>query len=409
MTSSLKESSIDALKHLRHQSHLLERSPSHLIQHEPRLYQAHQLADCPWPQTSEGQYARTFLTPLIQQGTSHYIENVHTDLCVCILEDIVLPVTINEAEYDNSYVCSPYSYFISYAKQSLDFLPNTWLYHPMHVLLRGLGSVFQKLHLNKVVSVNNWLYSTNLYPPLQSEQLLKIVQALQHSFPEHTIVFRSIDPCTNPTSYHALQQMGFDYIATRQIFFINPHQSPLFESRLFKSDVKLLKNSQYEVLDGQQIKEEEIPRLLELYHTLYIGKYSTLNPQFNANFLRLMLKQNLMHFKVLKKGGRIDGVVGYVERNGKMYCPFFGYDRQVPKEASLYRLLSTVLMLEAHERHLLFHQSSGASMFKKIRKGQECIEYTAVFYKHLPVKRQVPWRMLKTLYNSIGKFYMKRY
>ena len=116
-----------------------------------------------------------------------------------------------------------------------------------------------------------------------------------------------------------------------------------------------------------------------------------------------------MRFKALKKEGRIDGVVGFVERNGEMFCPFFGYDRSLPQELSLYRLLSTVLMLEADRRHLLFHQSAGASMFKKIRKAQSCIEYIAVDYRHLPFKRRIPWILLEKLCNSIGVIFMKRY
>lgn len=373
------------------------------------LYQAENLAECLWPQTRDGQYAQTFLIPLIKQGVAHYIENVQTELCVLKVDEIVLPITINQAEYNNSYVCSPYSFFISYARQSLDVLSQAWLCHLMDHVLKGLGKVLQQFHFNKVVIVNNWLYSTNLYPQLEPHQVRRIVEFLQHSFPDHAIVFRSIDPYTNPVCYHTLQQMECDYIATRQIFLIDPHATSLLESRIFKSDIKLLKNSGYELIGNQQLTERDIPRLLQLYRDLYIHKYSNLNPQFNENFLQLVLKHRLLNFKALKKEGRIDGIVGYVERDKKMYCPFFGYDRQAAKDPSLYRLLSTVLMLEACEHHLFFHQSSGASMFKTIRKAKGCIEYTAVFYKHLKMQRHFPWLMLKNLYNSVGMIYMKRY
>lgn len=378
-------------------------------QNDIALYEAKNLGDCLWPQTSEGQYARAFLSPLIQRGVANYIENVQTDLRVLIVGDTVLPITINEAEYENSYVCSPYSYFISYARDSLDVLSQAWLCNLMDRLLGGLGRALQQFHCNKVVVVNNWLYSTNLYPQLEPHQLKQIVQFLQHAFPNHAIVFRCIDPYTNPTCYYTLQQMSCEYIATRQIFFIRPDKSSLSETRLFKSDVKLLNKCEYEIIGNDQLTEEDIPRLLKLYRDLYIEKYSQLNPKFNESFLQLMLKHHLLNFRALKKDGRIDGIVGYVERNGTMYCPFFGYDGDVPKEKSLYRLLSTVLMLEAYERRLLFHQSSGASMFKTIRKAQACIEYTAVFYNHLKLQRHLPWIMLKNLYNSVGMIYMKRY
>ena len=122
-----------------------------------------------------------------------------------------------------------------------------------------------------------------------------------------------------------------------------------------------------------------------------------------------MLKKGLMHFKALRKEGRVDGIAGYVQRHGMMLCPFFGYDRTVPKEVGLYRLLSTVIMLEAQQSQLFFHQSSGASMFKQIRKASNCFEYTAVYHKHLSFRRKIPWVFLKGIYNTLGISYMKRY
>jgi hypothetical protein len=374
-----------------------------------KIYDAHSIETCPWPQSVEGQYAKKLLTPLIKNRVTPYISNVCTDLRVLIWDQLVLPITINDAEYDNSYVCSPYSYYISYAKESLSFLTNNGVYHAFNALLWGVAKIFKRYDLNKVVVVNNWLYSTNLYPPLQPEQLTTIVQFLQERFPDYAIVFRSVDSDTNPICYQTLQQIGFEYIASRQIFFIDPHHSTLFESRLFKNDLKLLKNSGYEIIDGDQLTEDDISRVLYLYQDLYIQKYSDLNPQFTEEYLRLLLKHHLMHFKGLKKDGRLDGIVGYVQRNGKMFCPFFGYDRSLPKETAMYRLLSTMLMLEAYDRHLLFHQSSGASTFKMIRKAHASIEYIAVSYRHLHMKRQFPWVILKKLCNSLGIMYMKRY
>ena len=410
MVSFLKIPAMNLLTHWKDPFSSIDLMPADNKQGKIALYDAHHLEHCPWDQTLNGHYAKAFLTPLIKTGVSQYIENIQTDLRALVIDEWILPVTINQAEYENSYVCSPYSYYISYAKNSLDlFLSQAWLRHSINGVLAGLGKILRQLEINKVVMVNNWLYSTNLYPQLQPQQLTRIVHFLQQLFPDYAIIFRSVDPYTNPVCYQTLQQMGFEYIATRQIFFIDPHASSFFESRLFKSDLKLLKNSEYEVIEGEQLTENDIPRLLELYRDVYIDKYSGLNPKFNSNFLRLALEEQLWTFKALKREGQIDGIIGYMQCDGKMYCPFFGYDRHVPKEKGLYRLLSTVLILEAYDRHLFFHQSAGASMFKKIRKAHSCIEYTAVFYKHLKIQRHIPWLILKNLYNSLGIIYMKRY
>lgn len=53
----------------------------------------------------------------------------------------------------------------------------------------------------------------------------------------------------------------------------------------------LLEQHGYEVLEGKQLTDEDIPRLLELYNALYLQKYSMYNPQFNERFFALALKK----------------------------------------------------------------------------------------------------------------------
>lgn len=373
------------------------------------LYDASNLDQCPWPKTEDGAYAKKCLTPLIEQGTPSYIRNVKTDLRVLVIGQVALPVTINESEYENSCVCSPYGHYISYARVSLALLPKNWFLPLLSGLLWGVGKICRRFKINKIVIVNNWFYATNLYPRLESEQIGAVVDYLQTHFPGYAIGFRSIDECTSSTCYESLQHLGFTYIASRQIFYIQPWTTTLFESRLFKSDLKLLNQSGYEIIEGTDLQERDIPRLSELYQNLYIEKFSDLNPQFTEKFIQLAWKENILQFKALRKEGRIDGIVGFMERDGKMYCPFFGYDRSLPQELALYRLLSTVLMLEADRRRLLFHQSSGASMFKKIRKAESCMEFMAVNYRHLPFTRRIPWALLHKMCNSVGIHFMKRY
>lgn len=375
----------------------------------PQLYDKNTIDQCPWPQTEEGMYAKNLLVPLIKKGVTHYISNIETDLRVLVWNDLVLPITINQKEYHNSYVCSPYSYYISYAKKSLKHIAQNWAHPVLHSFLTGLSSLFYRFQVNQVVTVNNWLLSTNLYPSLQANQLEAIAIFLKKQFPTHAIVFRSIDALTSPLCCQTLKQLGYHFIASREIFSTDAKNEAIFESRLFKSDLRLLKNSGYEVIDHTELTQEDLPRILELYQKLYINKHSNLNPQLTLPYLKLMFEKNLFHFFALKKEGKIDGVVGVVKRNQMMLCPFLGYDLNVPKESCLYRLLCTILMLEAKKNQLLFHQSSGASMYKKIRKAVPCIEYIAIDYKHLSFKRKIPWQLLKLACNSVGIYYMRRY
>lgn len=373
------------------------------------FYDAKNIDTLIWPDNEEGLYAKNFLLPLIKNGAHHYIDNIRTEIKILKINNTVLPITINDGEYENSYVCSPHTYYIGYAQSSLDLIKNKLLKSFFTSLFKCLSKGFKQLKFNKVIVVNNWLLPTNLYPQLDQKWVANITLFLQKHYPHHAILFRSIDAHSNAGLYQELQNNHYKLVASRQIFFTNPQNQEIFETRIFKSDLRLLQSSGYEVLDHEQLTPSEIIRMLHLYQDVYIHKYSKLNPQLNRSYVKLALNHNVLKFKALRKDGVIDGIAGYFCRNGIMTCPFFGYDKTKPQHIGLYRLLSTVLMLEAKKLDHLFHQSAGASTYKKIRRAKDHMEYTAVFDKHLPLSRKIPWSFIKMLINTVGVFYMKKY
>ena len=66
-------------------------------------------------------------------------------------------------------------------------------------------------------------------------------------------------------------------------------------------------------------------------------------------------------------------------------------------------------VLEAQKKGAVFNQSAGGSFYKKVRRAEGNMEYTAVYQKHLPLPRRIPWKILSLLSNSLGQMYMKRY
>lgn len=376
---------------------------------EIALFDKTNIAQCPWPDTPEGVYAKDALTPLIENGVSSYIHNVKTHLYVLICDSLVIPVSVNEAEYENAHVCSLYSYFFSYAKESLNIISSTFLRRGLKGMIQALEKFAKWGEFNKVVLVNNWFFAINLYPRISEAQVRHISHFLVGRFPSHAIVFRSVDSHSNPTCFHTLKKMDCSYIAAKQIFYLDGKKTHFFESRLYKSDLKLLEKSGYDILRGNELSKEDMPRLLKLYRDLYIEKHSSLNPKLSESFVQLMWEKKLLNFLVIKKEGQIDGVVGYLVRDGIMYCPFFGYDTSIPKEEGLYRILSTLLMKEVHREGYFFHQSSGASTYKKMRKAENCLEYIAVLHRHLSLRRRLPWFVISQVYNRFGIKYMLEY
>ena len=69
-----------------------------------------------------------------------------------------------------------------------------------------------------------------------------------------------------------------------------------------------------------------------------------------------------------------------------MTTPLIGYDRSLPAETGLYRLISYHLTEEAAARGLILHQSSGAAAFKRHRGSVAGMEYSFVYDRHLPLR-----------------------
>lgn len=177
---------------------------------------------------------------------------------------------------------------------------------------------------------------------------------------------------------------------------------------MFKSDLKLLNESPYTIVDGKTLSDRELERCVALYNALYLEKYTKSNPQITLQFLKGAIECNLLKVKVFKLEEEIDAVLGYTVKNGVATSPLFGYDPSLAEKTGLYRQLATLLALEAKEQSLLLNQSAGATSFKTLRRGEKELESIAVYVNHLPLFRQLPWKALKFALNSAGaKFMMK--
>jgi hypothetical protein len=373
------------------------------------LYDAKNIDQLQWPPSSSPFFSKPFLAPLVEKGVHHYVDNIKTDLKLLKVQDLIIPLMINDQEYENSYICSPYNFYISYALESLNIVKNDKLRGTIRTMLLLLAKLLRKGDFNKVIHVGNMPFSTNLYPPLNEAVLHATIDYLIDKFPDHALVFRGLNDFSYAQECQALKKKGASLIAYRQIYLLdatNPHS---MANKTFKKDLKHLQKTDYTIIEADQLKEEDIALIVKIYEDLHIGHYSKLNPKFNQNFIHLLIKNNILKFKGLKKEDRIDGIFGYFCQNHIMISPFLGYDRTRSQEISLYELLSTLLILEAQKQQCWLHMGAGASTFKKNRKAQGYLEHLAVCYSHLSLKRRIPWILLKTMIQSIGISYMKKY
>jgi len=368
-----------------------------------KLFDENNIDEIKWPNNFEGQYAKSYLTPLIKNGTDSYITNVKTKLMVLTIDNIVIPITVNESEYENSYVCSPYTHYISYSMEELSELKNPKLEKILSIFINILGAFLKFGKINKTIHVNNWLVSTNLYAKLSKEHINEITKYLLNNFKGYAIIFRSLNELTNSDIYSCFADLGFEMVSSRRSYIFDFRKELSSKARyILRKDKKIMDSSNYKWISHNEINNDDIDILVNLYNQLYLNKYSTLNPQFNREFIKVALDSKVLELNVIKDNYGIKGVVGFFYRNGVMTTPLFGYDLSISQELGLYRILSLKLIEEATNRGLVLHQSSGAGQFKKCRGGVPVIEYSAVYIRHLSLFRRIVWKTIKIISNKIA-------
>lgn len=373
---------------------------------KPELFTKENINTLVFPSTPDGEYARNYLLPILE-NPQKYIKNIYnTQLLIAKVDNVVFPITVADFHKDNTYTVSPYSHYVSYGGfEEVKRLNNPPIEALIKLAMNPMARYFKQAELDKVVFVNNYLLSTNLYPSVNSDQLTALCEALRKWFPERVIIFRSVDERKNPHIYQALQANGYEMVLSRQVWYMQPAEA--VKTRQYKEDLRVLRKHGYAVVDGKDLTDEELKRALHLYNLLYLEKYSYYNPQFTFEFMKLARDQNILHLRALKRNGQINAVMGFFIRNGAMTQPLFGYDTTLPPEEGLYRLLTLITLQEGLQRNLLVHASGGVGKFKKVRGGQSTIEYNAVFSKHLPFTRQMPWKLIKLVSKFAIPYFQK--
>ncbi|KAB2335818.1 hypothetical protein [Bacillus mesophilum] len=369
-----------------------------------KLYDQDTFYQIPWNEIANGAYVRGFFEHLVKDGVQHYIENVKTELFFIRIDTLLLPITKNEQQYENSYVCSPYTHYISYAKEELWELGNKHLEKFFEKMISILGFFLRKGSFNKVVIVNNWLLSTNLYSnQLTSKQIKEITACLTKTFPEHTIMFRSLNNRLHRSMMSDFLKEGYEKIMSRSVYLLDEDTQRNFtqkEKKLLRQDAALFKKHEIKAVETLSSLEEASSYAHKLYSQLYIHKYSVHNPQFNMRFFTEAMKKNLLQFKWIKNEDVV-GVIGYFTVHSVFTTPILGYCTEKGRQLGLYRMLSYMITKEIIDHGYTGHRSAGASEFKRKRGAKQYIEYNVIYQEHLPLSRKWPWLLVKWVMDRV--------
>ncbi len=360
-----------------------------------------------WPTGCER--LRAYAEAFAREGAERFIANLRTHVRVLSSADWALPVTINDADCDNTFVCSPYTAYSPYAKEEVRLIRNAAARTALGGLADAAGALLKAARINRIVHVNNWMLSTNLYPERVVLPVAAIVEFLTAQFPGHFICFRSLNTWSNAELMAQSCAAGGRLLASRQVYCYERLVETWAATSNAHEDRRLLARTDYRVVPHEEVVESDFDRMAELYRLLYIEKYSQHNPVFTAAYLRLCHRSRVMTFFGLRgSDGVLDGVLGLFNVGGVVTAPIVGYETKHDRRLGLYRLLMTLVFEFALKHGHRINLSSGAAEFKRLRGGQPVIEYSAMFDQHLSPGRRGAVRALAAVVNGLGVPLMRR-
>lgn len=366
------------------------------------IYDRDTIDQISWPSTAEGEMAKQFLLPLMKEGIEPYVRNVKTDLKALKVGDHILPITINEAEYSNSYVCSPYAQYFNYACEEIKHLKSRLLKKILRKIYSPVGVFFKWGQIDKTICVNNWLISTNLFPPLTEKEVQAITGHLKKNYPAHSILFKSLNSFTNQDLMGHLKKQSYRKVISRPVYLLDTRLETPFKANMFKKDLGLLKKQRY--IHSKEYQPEDGQRLEHIYKCLYLDKYSSLNQDYTEKFFTLPC----LNLRTIRQGNTILGAYGLIQMHGISTLVWLGYDTSLPQDLGLYRSISTYATLDAKDKGDIFHMSAGASSFKRLRRAEGHIEYYCIHIAHLPLRRKLPWLFINS-FTPLATYILRKF
>ena len=214
---------------------------------------------------------------LMSGNTRELIHNVSAQMYYLQWNGYGFPVSVVDGYVlDNSYVVSIYNTYISYGLQELAFitLPTALKFFLSKVML-GFGFLLNKNQIDKVVYINNWFLSTNLYPlDWQPEQCADLIKLLTQRFKDHAICFRSLNCAYYTKIISELTQAGCFMLGSRQVYLFDGRsgtEAEFLSCKDTKRDIRFVQKGSNILSDVSIVAPDAVFESVEfLYNALYI-------------------------------------------------------------------------------------------------------------------------------------------
>lgn len=344
---------------------------------------------------ADGSPAARHVAAFRAQGTPALIANAACEVMLLRQGAARLPVTIDDGSRGRSYVSSPHSTYVLYPRDEIGLMGLGGVRYVAEGVLGLIAGLMRASRLSRAVHLDNWLLSTSLHGDWQGEGLAQMRRLLAARYPDHFIAIRSVDAWTCPALLDAVRADGWTLLPARQVWVTDDLERDWRVRSHTKADARMLRRSGLTLERPERIAPSDAARIAELYHQLYVARYSAINPRFTPAFVTMSAETGLLAYSLLRNpAGEVMAFAALRCAGGVGTVPLMGYDTARPQEEALYRIASYCATALALERGLRFHGSAGASQFKRNRGARGIIEYMAVDGQHLSAPRRAALAVL---------------
>jgi len=343
---------------------------------------------------------------LLTHDSTEFVSNISTETVVIGTDNDFWSVSINKKEYDNALIVSPYATYVKYPFDKLDKFGTLWLKIITVINSVVMGVLCKITRINQIVQVNNNLNSLLKHPKKFNPLLPQLTKLLIRKYPHHAITYFRVNDHLNKDLLKTLRNNGYILFPDRMAHVFFPEKNFIKRSHT-KRDISLLRKTNYQVVQHDQLLEADADQIAELYRKLFVEKHSKFNPVYTKAYFRQAIKNKWHHYVALRNpNGQIDAFISWFCKEDIMICGPLGYDTSVDQKTGLYRILVALCLQHSHENQLIFNMGGGSDVFKANRGSSKTLEYTAVYCKHLPFYRHIPWRIISWACNKmLSKIY----
>lgn len=353
--------------------------------------------------------AQAFLGVHADTALRVHAPNLRARVDRIVAGEVLFPVTVNDDEADNAWVCSPRVTYGDYAMEEAVRYAPAAAAPLLRLAGRGLDGWLRRAGVDRAVAINNWLLSTNLYPALGALSLPRLLDESLARWPTHALWLRSLNEVEHGDWLSEVERLGFTLIPSRQVYLFRDVAALARDRHNLRIDLKLASRQPYRAGDAD-IVDSDYGRIAWLYRRLYLDKYSRCNPQYDEAFMRRWHRAGLLGFDGFRdERGELMCIAGQFRQGRTLTTPIVGYDTALPQRLGLYRLLTAMTFEQAIRGGFDINFSAGAAGFKRLRGGEPAIEYSAVYARHLPGATRRALAVLSAATRKLGVPIMRRF